>query len=208
MAPLPFYGWRAPPLLGQWNTGLVRAPGGPVERRGRQRNGIRSGLCLFQSMWGWGEWNEWMSGCMRMCMCQGDRRNFLEFYFLFMVQKSGWMTWKSADSKRSWAYCYLCCFNHVLSLFCLSHDITIHTITSQFCKDQQLIKLSNFKKTLIWSMIFLTTLMIPIGKFRTHWWQCSWHWFRVLPKDTFNAFPPHGISLTQHYLPFFLFSIS
>lgn len=28
MAPLPFYGWRAPPVRSRCNTSLIRAPGG------------------------------------------------------------------------------------------------------------------------------------------------------------------------------------
>lgn len=76
MAPLPFYGWRAPPPLGQWNIRHVGVPGGVEgEERAERWDSCSSGsgscrarktgfffFFFFQSMQGWRGWSEWMSG--------------------------------------------------------------------------------------------------------------------------------------------------
>lgn len=100
MAPLPFYGWRAPPPLGQWNIRHVGVPGGVEGEERAERwdscssgsgscRARKTGVFFFffffnQCGVGGGE----VSGWVVLCLLGGGRRSFLEFCSLFIPQET------------------------------------------------------------------------------------------------------------------------
>lgn len=100
MAPLPFYGWRAPPPLGQWNIRHVGVPGGVEgEERAERWDSCSSGsgscrarktgfffFFFFFNQCGVGGGE--VSGWVVLRLLGGGRRSFLEFCSLFIPQET------------------------------------------------------------------------------------------------------------------------
>lgn len=180
MAPLPFYGWRAPLPLGQWNTSPVRAPGGPGGSRRGQRNGIRAVV---------------------VCVCAEGERQFVPINV--GLRRVKWAV-RVADG-RTFLHFYFVFTALVQVVNCPVHKI-MNPITIAADKRQQgsgkLLKtMLHINKNAIWCMIF-NNFIGPCWRFRTHWWCCSCqtsNWSNlgsVSCLRTCSIFPASGIQLS------------